>query len=76
VCIFPYAPGAMDSYSIVAVYRSRRRESCARKMGEYLSRRDAGASLGLAGGVTCEVGKESPCNWMRRGLAHIRKQSG
>jgi hypothetical protein len=63
----------MDSYGIATVFRSRRHDSFNRKLADDLARRDS------KGGVFIESGnnnnsKEFPGNWMRQGLAHIKKQ--
>ena len=64
----------MDSYSIVSVYRSRRHDSFNRKLAADLSRPDPKVSPGITGSIADE-NKKPPCNWMRRSLARISKQS-
>jgi hypothetical protein len=64
----------MDSYSIVSVRRSPRHDSFNRELAGDLWRRDSDAFAGIASGITDEIGKDQPCNWMRRGLARVRRQ--
>ena len=63
----------MDSYSIASVYRSRRDDSFNRRLAALLSQ-DPKLSADTAGGIPDEKSKEPSPNWMRRGVARVRKR--
>jgi hypothetical protein len=65
----------MDSYGIASVYGNRRHDLFNRNLAGDLWRRDPNPALRLAGSAADEMDKERPCNWMRRGLPRVRRQS-
>jgi hypothetical protein len=63
---------AMDSYSTASMYKNARHDSFHRELAEVLSRRHAKPAAGVTSGAG-ETDEEPPFNWMRRGLARVRR---
>ncbi|MGA2711373.1 MAG: hypothetical protein ABSF86_23585 [Steroidobacteraceae bacterium] len=64
----------MQSHSsIAAVFRSRRHDLFCRKLAEDDSPSNVAARA--MGGNNNGIGKETSCNWMRQGLAGVRRQN-
>jgi hypothetical protein len=56
------------------MYRNARHDSFHRELAEALAQGHPNPSPGVSSAAE-ESGKESPFNWMRRGLARVRRQS-